>query len=95
MKPIWRTLLWVVRQGVGWGLIALGVAGIILPLLPGWIFIALGVLLLADDIGPFRRLIQKVETRWPQTRSTIRTARRWLGHRPQPEFGSPAGRDRR
>jgi len=81
MKPIWRITLWIVRQLFGWFFIVLGLAGIILPGMPGWIFIGLGVLLLADDIAIFRRLIHGVERRWPQTRWTIRTARGWLGRR--------------
>jgi len=73
---------------IGWLCILLGVAGIILPGLPGWIFIALGVLLLADDIAVFSRLIRGVERRWPQTRWTIRTARGWLGQS-QESQGAP------
>lgn len=95
MQPIWRTFLWIVRQVIGWGFIALGMAGIILPVLPGWIFIALGVLLLADDIPVFRRLIEKVEHKWPQTRGTLRKARAWLGHRQHPEPDCPAERNHR
>jgi uncharacterized protein len=88
MKPIWRTLLWILRQTIGWAFIVLGLAGLVLPILPGWIFIALGILLLADDIPLFRRLIDKVERRWPQTHRTLHTARGWLGTR-QPPPGPP------
>ena len=94
MKPITRTLLWIVRQVAGWSLILLGLAGIVLPGLPGWIFIFLGVLLLAEDIPLFKRLLQKIECRWPRTRGTIRKARQWLGQQPQPEPDCPSDKIR-
>ncbi len=62
--------------------ILLGIAGLILPAMPGWIFIALAVLLLADDVPVFRRLIQTIETRLPVARGVLHRARGWLGRRP-------------
>ena len=91
MKPIWRTVLWVARQVLGWAFIVLGIIGLFLPILQGILFICIGVLLLAEDILLFQRLIDKVEDKWPRTRGALEKARQWLGQRrrhhrePQPD----------
>jgi hypothetical protein len=94
MKPIWRILLRIVRQVIGWGFIVLGILGLFLPILQGVLFLCIGVLLLAEDLPIFRRLIDKVESKWPRTRVPISKARGWLGHRQQPEPDRPADKER-
>jgi len=95
MKPIWRKVVLVGRHILGWLFIVLGILGLFLPILQGILFLCIGVLLLADDIPPFKRLIHKVESRWPRTRGPLETARRWMGLRPQAEAECPPGKDQR
>ena len=85
----------IVRQILGWFFIVLGIVGLFVPILQGILCICIGVLLLAEDIPLFQRLIDKVESKWPQTRSTLRKARSWLGHKPQPEAECPPHKDNR
>ena len=41
----------------GLGLVLIGVAGIILPIMPGWVFLIPGLIILADYFPPIRRLL--------------------------------------
>jgi hypothetical protein len=93
MKPIWQKVLGVGRHILGWLFIVLGILGLFLPILQGILFLCIGVLLLADDIPPFKRLILKVESKWPRTRGPLETARRWMGQRPRAEAECSARKD--
>jgi hypothetical protein len=71
-----NTTRWkLARQFAGWGLLALGVAGLILPILPGWFFLAWGAVILAPDVPLFSRLLDRVAHRVPQLRAAIEKAR--------------------
>lgn len=54
---------------------ALGIAGLILPVLPGWIFLAWGALTLAPDVPFIGRLLDRLAARVPALRSAIEKAR--------------------
>jgi uncharacterized membrane protein YbaN (DUF454 family) len=41
----------------GWVLVIVGIAGLILPIMPGWIFLIPGLIILSDYIPPIRRLV--------------------------------------
>lgn len=60
-------MLHLLRILSGFGLVLLGVVGLILPILPGWIFLIPGLVILADYFPPVRRLLNwaksKLETR--------------------------------
>ncbi len=61
-----------VRRVGGWGLIALGIAGIILPALPGVIFIVLGMVVLGPRESLLRRMafmIRLFLRRWCRVRN--------------------------
>jgi uncharacterized membrane protein YbaN (DUF454 family) len=80
----------VVRHIVGWTLLVLGVAGLLLPVLQGWLFIALAALLLAPDVPLFGRLLDWIEKRFPALRRPIHRARARLGQSqrsPRPPVG--------
>jgi hypothetical protein len=58
----------VVRFFMGWFLIALGIVGLVFPVMPGWIFLASGIIMLAGDVPLFARWICRVENRFPRAR---------------------------
>jgi uncharacterized protein len=57
----------------------LGVVGLFLPILQGWLLIGMGALLLAPDVPVFGRLVAWVEERFPAVRGTLQRVRRRLG----------------
>jgi uncharacterized membrane protein YbaN (DUF454 family) len=75
-----RRLGSVVRHALGWSLLILGIAGLVLPVLQGWLFIALAALLLAPDVPLFARLLSWIETRFPALRHPIQRVRARFGH---------------
>jgi len=74
----------VVRHTLGWGLLVLGIAGLVLPILQGWLFIALAALLLAPDVPVFARLLHWIEIRFPILRHPIQRVRARFGHHHRP-----------
>jgi uncharacterized membrane protein YbaN (DUF454 family) len=59
-------------------LILLGILGLILPVLQGWLFLALGILLLAVDLPFFDRMAQWIEERVPRTKKPLERIRNFL-----------------
>jgi uncharacterized membrane protein YbaN (DUF454 family) len=59
----------------GWGLLCVGVAGLVLPILPGWVFIAWGCVTLAPDVPFFARVLDRVAHRVPPLRAAIERVR--------------------
>ena len=53
-------------------LFILGVAGLILPVIPGLVLIALSLFLLSTRIPSVKRHLEKLEKRFPQLREKIR-----------------------
>jgi hypothetical protein len=53
------------RKAMGYGLLALGPVGLVLPILPGAVFFGLGVFVLRDQHVWAFRLFGKFATRWP------------------------------
>ncbi len=51
------------RQAAGWGLLAAGVAGCLLPILPGFPLVIAGLLILARDYTWAKRTVGKAR-RW-------------------------------
>jgi uncharacterized membrane protein YbaN (DUF454 family) len=47
----------IFRIASGIGLVLVGVIGVILPVMPGWIFLIPGLVILADYFPPVRRLV--------------------------------------
>lgn len=56
----------LIRLIVGWFLFALGILGLFLPILQGWLFIAIATILLAQDVPFFKRIWQYVQQRFPK-----------------------------
>lgn len=82
-----RTVSRVIRHVLGWGLLVVGIAGLVLPVLQGWLFIALAALLLAPDVPFFARLLGWIENRFPALRHPIQRVRARLGHHGPPPSG--------
>ncbi len=47
----------ILRIASGIGLVIVGVIGLIVPVMPGWIFLIPGLVILADYFPPIRRLV--------------------------------------
>jgi len=47
----------ILRLSTGILMVVLGVLGLILPIMPGWVFLIPGLIILADYFPPIRRLV--------------------------------------
>jgi uncharacterized membrane protein YbaN (DUF454 family) len=47
----------LIRPILGLFLVLLGIVGLILPIMPGWIFVIPGLVILGDYFPPVRRLL--------------------------------------
>jgi hypothetical protein len=65
----------IVRQTLGWALIGAGVVGMLVPMAPGLLFVAVGALLLARHVRAFRRLSAWFHKRFPNLRGPMRRFR--------------------
>jgi uncharacterized membrane protein YbaN (DUF454 family) len=52
--------------------ILIGIAGLILPILPGWLFFAVAALLLFPESKMARKVRAKAEQKWPSSKSFFR-----------------------
>ena len=68
----------IVRLSLGTVLLLLGMAGMVLPVLQGWLFLALGALVLSVDIPIFDRLVRWIENRVPQVKKPLERLRNFL-----------------
>jgi len=69
-KPPSRWLRWA-KILAGWKFILLGVAGFILPIMPGFVFLAVGLYILADEYAWARRWLDWLRRRFPRYASSI------------------------
>lgn len=51
---------------VGWLLVAVGIAGLVLPVIPGWALIFVGAVMLGFDAASYLRLLDSCEARFPR-----------------------------
>ena len=58
----------VLRIAAGIGLILIGIVGLILPVMPGWVFIIPGLVILGDYFPPARRLVDWLKARFDAAR---------------------------
>lgn len=49
-----------------------GIVGLILPVMPGWIFVIPGLLILGDYFPPIRRLVEWAKARFAEADQAIR-----------------------
>lgn len=69
----------ILRHLLGWFSLALGIVGLALPILQGWLLIAIGALLLAPDVPFFARLVAWIERRAPVLREPLQRWRERFG----------------
>jgi len=74
----------VLRHLLSWLCLILGVVGLVLPILQGWLFLALGAVLLDPDLPIFARLVCWIERRFPRVRRLLQKLRRRLGRSAPP-----------
>ncbi|MGJ5814010.1 PGPGW domain-containing protein [Paludibaculum fermentans] len=56
----------------GFGLLLLGVLGLIMPIMPGWVFLIPGLVILADYFPPIRRLLDWAKRKFEQQSGRMR-----------------------
>jgi len=78
----------LIRQISGWTLIAIGVVGWLLPVMPGWLFIGAGALLLAPHVRLFHRFAALIHVRFPALRARLRAFRNFK-RPPRPPCSCP------
>jgi hypothetical protein len=54
------------RKVAGIGMLGLGVLGLVLPVLQGGLFLALGLFILRDQFGWARNGMSRLHARWPR-----------------------------
>jgi uncharacterized membrane protein YbaN (DUF454 family) len=53
----------ILRLFLGLLFVLLGVMGLILPIMPGWVFLIPGLIILADYFPPIKRLVEWAKTK--------------------------------
>lgn len=64
--------------GAGGFLILLGIPGIVLPFLPGWLLIGIGLLVLSREVHAVRRLLHWLRHRFPGLARRLAAAEAWF-----------------
>lgn len=60
-----RTKRWL-KLGIGWAFVALGVVGLVLPILQGFLFLAIGFGILSQESAWVRRQLERLRRRYPK-----------------------------
>jgi uncharacterized membrane protein YbaN (DUF454 family) len=64
LQPLRMAFKKAIRLFTGLFLVAIGVTGLILPIMPGWVFLIPGLVILGDFFPPVKRLVE-----WAKRRS--------------------------
>jgi uncharacterized membrane protein YbaN (DUF454 family) len=66
----------------GWFFILLAIVGWILPVLPGWLFLAIGLIILSTEYAWAHHLVERTKQRFPRFGAVLDSARskvdRWF-----------------
>jgi uncharacterized membrane protein YbaN (DUF454 family) len=54
----------ILRIVTGIALVLIGIAGLLLPVMPGFVFLIPGLLILSDYFPPLKRLTEYAKKRW-------------------------------
>ena len=63
----------VLRISAGIGLVLIGIVGLILPIMPGWVFIIPGLVILADHSPRIKRLLEWARAKFEDARGVSKT----------------------
>jgi len=61
-------VLHALRVALGLVLVLVGILGLILPIMPGWVFLIPGLVILADYFPPIRRLLDWARRKLEESR---------------------------
>ncbi len=50
---------------LGWGFILLGIVGLVVPILQGFLFLLIGLALLSSESKTARRILERMRVRYP------------------------------
>ena len=75
----------IVRISLGCIAIVLGLVGLVVPILQGWLFLALGGILLSVDVPFFDRVVTWIEDRVPPVKKPVKRLRDYLRGSKKPE----------
>jgi len=70
-----RLVTHYIGLGFGWFFILLGIVGLFLPVLPGVLFLCIGLILLSRRSKRVRWLVQRAGRRWPEFRRALEFSR--------------------
>lgn len=59
----------ILRILSGIGLVIIGIIGLIMPIMPGWVFLIPGLVILADYFPPVRRLLDWAKRTYEEQKS--------------------------
>lgn len=76
----------ILKIASGIGLILIGIVGLILPVMPGWVFIVPGLIILAEYFHPIRRLVD-----WAKAKLESSEIPGWKGSRSDGSAPAEAG----
>lgn len=68
----------ILRRIAGVFLVLLGLIGLLMPILPGWLFLVPGAVLLGFDVPTMVRFLGHLQLRFPRFSGLLGSARRWL-----------------
>ncbi|GGE15026.1 hypothetical protein GCM10011571_15690 [Marinithermofilum abyssi] len=66
----------ITGQVIGWVFIFLGILGLFLPVLQGFLFLILGLLILSKTTPWAKKLLDKLETRFPKVGKAMEKLRK-------------------
>jgi hypothetical protein len=89
------TLKHIAIKIAGWAFILLGIAGLILPILQGVLFLLIGLTLLSTEYVWAHNLLGRVHKRFPNLHLQIKKAKDWVGRwrRRSRSAGQESGRE--
>ena len=59
----------ILRIGAGIGLVLIGIVGLIMPIMPGWVFIIPGLIILGEYSPPIQRLVHWLKEKFESARA--------------------------
>jgi uncharacterized membrane protein YbaN (DUF454 family) len=77
-RPRSRGKRWAIIAA-GWFFIFLGFVGAVLPVLQGWLFFAIGLILLSREVAWAHRLRRNLFRRFPKLGACSEEAEAWVG----------------